>query len=328
MFRHAFFLIGIVMLAQCDKEPALNARISLEKYTYHQPIMGTRFSIVLFADNKEKADTAARAAFKYAEEVNRTCSDYDGTSELMQLNAASTNKPFSCSPMLFNVLNSALHIAEQTNGAYDPTLGWHCLNWRIAREKNSLPTNESIAVAKATSGWKKLKLDPQSRAVTKLVDNMRLDLGGIAKGYAADGMLSIFKDRGINRVSIIAGGEVLLGDPPPNKDGWKVTLKTLDTNYTITPKTLIKSNCAISTSGDLHQSITIADKRYSHVVSPTTGLGLTQRISATVITDKAIMTDAMSTAFCVNPQLPHRGLMTIIVFENSAGSLEAIVNNK
>ena len=89
------------MLAQCDKEPALKAKIALEKYTYHQPIMGTRFSIVLFADNKEKADTAARAAFKYAEEVNRTCSDYDGTSELMQLNAAFTNKPFSCSPMLF-----------------------------------------------------------------------------------------------------------------------------------------------------------------------------------------------------------------------------------
>ncbi|MFK7911554.1 MAG: FAD:protein FMN transferase [Akkermansiaceae bacterium] len=313
-------LLGLLILTQCGKEAATESLITLEKHTYHQPMMGTRFSIVLFAGNKEKADTAAKSAFEYAEEVNRVCSDYDVTSELMQLNAAPANEPFRCSPILFQVLSKALDIAKKTDGAYDPTLGWHSYNWRMARKKEKLPTTEQIAKAKAASGWKKLILEPELRTATKRVDNMRLDLGGIAKGYAADGMLSILEKQNITHASIIAGGEVLLGDPPPGEDGWEVTLKTLDTKSEVLPKTLKKANCAISTSGDIHQFITIDGTRYSHIVNPNTGLGLIRRISATVVGSDATLTDALATAFCVNPQLPYPDIASKVIYNNNAES--------
>ena len=114
-----------MVLAQCGQKEEVAETITLKKFTYHQPLMGTRFSIVLYASDQKTADTAAKAAFEYAGKVNDTCSDYDVTSELMQLNAAPANQAVKLSPMLFDVLNQALTIAKKINGAYDPTLGWH-----------------------------------------------------------------------------------------------------------------------------------------------------------------------------------------------------------
>jgi thiamine biosynthesis lipoprotein len=156
--------------------------------------------------------------------------------------------------------------------------------------------------------------------VTKLAENMRLDLGGIAKGFAADGMLDILHQHKITCASVIAGGEIVLGDPPPDKEGWEVTLMTLDTESAITPAKITRANCAISTSGDLYQAVTIDGQRYSHIVDPSTGLGLTRRISATVIGPNVTLTDALATAFCVNPQLSYPDVETIIVTENEDGS--------
>src|SRR5210317_1725034 len=120
MLRFFLFLLVSLMLVQCGKEVTADSEVTLDKYTYHQPMMGTRFSIVLFSNDKVRANTAANAAFEYASEVNRVCSDYEVTSELMQLNATPANEPFTCSPMLFEVLSRAIDIAQKTNGAYDP----------------------------------------------------------------------------------------------------------------------------------------------------------------------------------------------------------------
>lgn len=293
----------------------------LQRHTYQQSLMGTRFFITLYTADKKTADLAAKEAFQMASDINDTCSDYDVTSELMHLNADPPHQAIPISDMLFDVINTALKISQQTQGAYDPTLGHHSYNWRMARKKGVLPSPKKIAAAKAASGWKNVHLDSEFRAVTKNIENMRLDLGGIAKGYAAEEMLNILKRHGITRASITAGGEVRLGDPPPETQGWKITLKTLDSQHQLSPKTLTLSNCAISTSGDLHQSITIGGQRYSHICDPATGLGLTTRISATVIGPNATLTDALATALCVNPTLEHPNIQTLIIQENSKGKL-------
>ncbi|MCP5537146.1 MAG: FAD:protein FMN transferase [Akkermansiaceae bacterium] len=307
-----------VLLARCARQEK-PASLPLERYTYHQAMMGTRFQITLYAQSKTMADEAAMAAFRYADQVNTACSDYDVTSELMQLNDSPANKTIPVSPLLYDVLAKARDVAAATNGAYDPTLGHHSYNWRMARRKMQLPTAGKINQAKASSGWQKYQLDPTNQAVTKTISNMRFDLGGIAKGYAADGMLRILMAHHISQASITAGGEVRLGDPPPGRDGWEVTLSTLDANHRLSPHTLTLSNCAISTSGDLHQSITINGQRYSHIVDPATGLGLTTRRSATVIGETCTQTDALATALCVNPGLKPAGFMTLVIFEKPDG---------
>ena len=321
MLRITLLVCLLIPLVQCKPREETQQAVTLERFSYQQPMMGTRFGITLYAETKEQADTAAAKAFTYASQVNQACSDYDVTSELMRLNAAPANQPVSLSPTLYDVLSTALDIAQKTQGAYDPTLGHHSYNWRMARKKAVLPTAEKIAQAKTASGWTQLKLDPHAKTLTKLTDHMRLDLGGIAKGFAADRMLNILKRHNITRASIIAGGEVRLGDPPPGEKGWQVTLKTLDTHHTVSPQTITAANTAISTSGDIHQSITINGKRYSHVVDPQTGLGLTHRISATVMGDNATLTDALATALCVNPNLDFPNVKTLIIQEQANGKL-------
>lgn len=335
LFLTLLLLLGV---SQCrsyekglDEAEAQPQQVSnLQLYTYQQPLMGTRFHMALYVDEgergKNQADFAAKAAFQRAADVNSACSDYDVTSELMQLNDAPTHQPIPISALLCDVLDAALGLAKKTNGAYDPTLGHHSYNWRMARKKGVLPSDQKRATAKAASGWKNLDLDTKNRTVTKKIDHMRLDLGGIAKGYAAEEMLGILKKHHITRVSVTAGGEVRLGERPPDQDGWKITLKTLDTNHRLSPQTMMLSNCAISTSGDLHQSITINGQRYSHIVNPGTGLGLTTRVSATIIANNATLSDALATAYCVQPDLHYPNIKSLVIRGNNQGGYESIVS--
>ena len=161
------------------------------------------------------------------------------------------------------------------------------------------PPRETLAAARAATGWQSLFLDPQNRTITLTKPAMRLDLGGIAKGQAADAMLTAMKDVGIPRSCITAGGDIRVGDPPIAALGWKIGIRTQagknDSRF------LFLANCGISTSGDLHQFIEIGGIRYSHIIDPATGLGLTRGVAATVIAPTATVSDAVATACCVAP---------------------------
>jgi thiamine biosynthesis lipoprotein len=321
----AALFVGTTQCRSPQKIPANSAEApALQKYTYQQALMGTRFLMTFYTKDKAQADEAARAAFRFADDVNSACSDYDVTSELMQLNAAPSMKSIPLSDLLSDILHTSLEISTISNGAYDPTLGHHSYNWRMARKKGVLPTADQITKAKAASGWKYLMFVDKRQSITKLTPNMRLDLGGIAKGYAADGMLKVLTQHGITQASITAGGEVRLGDAPPGRDGWKISLHTLDSEHQLSPKIIVLSNCAISTSGDLYQSITIDGTRYSHIVDPDTALGLTTRRSATVIGPDCTHTDALATALCVDPTLQFPKFKTLVILEQPDGTLKRI----
>ncbi|MBK1855567.1 FAD:protein FMN transferase [Verrucomicrobiaceae bacterium 5K15] len=271
--------------------------VALERYHFQSALMGTKFQIVLYSDDAGSAKKAADAAFELGQKVEDACSDYDPRSELMALMKPPATQQVS--PLLADVLSKSLAIAQETDGGFDPTLGGHSWNWRRARTRGKLPTAQAIAAAQAISGWRNLTIDAQGR-VTKGLPGMKLDLGGIAKGYAADLMLEELKRRGIRIATVAAGGDVRLGDPPPGQQGWRVGLKTLGSEPAKARAFIIVSNCAVSTSGDLHQFSVIDGKRYSHIVDPATGLGLTQRISATVVAPTATRSDALATASCVS----------------------------
>ena len=125
---------------------------------------------------------------------------------------------------------------------------------------------------------------------------MQLDLGGIAKGYAADLIFEHLKKAGYNRTLVAAAGDIRLGDAPPDKDGWGIALRT----FRLTPsKPMFLKNCAISTSGDLYQNVQIGENKYSHLIDPKTGLGMTSRRAASVIAPFAQLSDPLATAACL-----------------------------
>ena len=130
---------------------------------------------------------------------------------------------------------------------------------------------------------------------------MQLDLGGIAKGYAADEALKLLREKfGITQALVAASGDIACGDPPPGKEAWSVDIAPIARSQK--PRRLHLVNAAVSTSGDLEQFVVIGGVRYSHILDPRTGLGLTGRRSVTVIAPKGIDADSMTKAVSVLPQ--------------------------
>jgi thiamine biosynthesis lipoprotein len=261
--------------------------------------MGTLFRITMFAPDQAQAQGAAKAAFLRVADLENIMSDYQADSELMRLCAQPCLHPVPVSAELFDILCRARKISELSHGAFDVTVGPFVRLWRFSRKRLVLPTPEELAAARAAVGWQKLRLDARTRTVTLLVPNMRLDLGGLGKGYAADAALRVLKSRGITRALVAASGDIAIGDAPPGQRGWKIGISGMDGGTNAPVRTLLLHNAATSTSGDTEQHIEIGGVRYSHIVDPATGLGMTNRIQATIVAPDATTTDSLDTTVCL-----------------------------
>ena len=142
-----------------------------------------------------------------------------------------------------------------------------------------------------------------------LVPNMRLDLGGIAKGYAVDEAMKILRQHGIRSALIAGGGDMAVGDAPPGKKGWKIEIAPIDLPNAPPKSFVLLKNRALATSGDIFQRLEIGGKRYSHIVDPRTGIGLTDHSLVTIIADNCTMADSLATAVSVLG--PNEGLELI-----------------
>lgn len=300
--RAPFFLLGawlaaLLMLSSAGAQETSTPAPALQRYEFTRPEMGTVFKIKLFAASEPAAKEAAEAAFARVEALNQVCSDYLPDSELIRLCRART---MVVSDDLFRVLAAAQAISLRTDGAFDITVG-HLTNlWRRSKRKGALPTEEQLAKAKALTGWQMLTLDDKTRHATLATPGMQLDLGGIAKGYAADEALAALKKHGIGAAVVAASGDLAIGDPPPGQTGWEIGVRSFAAAEAEDKKISLRlANCGISTSGDLRQFVEIGSQRYSHVIDPATGLGLTRRITCTVIAPNAMTSDGTDNAICV-----------------------------
>ena len=261
--------------------------------------MGVEFEVVLYAHDRATADKALEAAFARIGQLDRIMSDYDADSELSRLSAtAPTQEPVPLSADLWAVLKHAQSASERSDGAFDVTAGPLTKLWRRARRQKELPTDEQIARAQAATGYQQLELDAEHRTARLLKPEMRLDLGGIAKGYAADEALATIDKLGIKRALVRASGDIAVSGPPPGEKGWKIGIAPLDAEAAPTQFVWL-ANQAISTSGDARQHLAIGGKRYSHIIDPRTGWGIEGRRSVTVIARRGIESDALATAVSV-----------------------------
>jgi thiamine biosynthesis lipoprotein len=266
----------------------------LMRFSFTEKHMGTEFRIVFYAPDEVTAKKAAKAAFARIAELDGIMSDYKETSELMRLCKKAGGDPVPVSKELFFVLSKAQEISKLSDGAFDVTIGPVVRLWRVARRTKRLPNAEKLAQARALVGYQNLKLNPKDRTVQLTKVGMLLDLGGIAKGYTADEVLAVLRRFGITRALVAAGGDIAVGDAPPDATGWKVGIAPLKNPDSKPTQYVLLKNAAVSTSGDAEQHVVIDGKRYSHIVDPKTGLGLTGRRSATVIARNGITADSMT----------------------------------
>ncbi len=271
----------------------------LQRFEFTSPHVGTLFSITLYASDKSGAQLAAQAAFRRIAALDDIMSDYQADSELMRLCDQPPGTPVTVSAELFDVLQRAQKISELSEGAFDVTVGPYVRLWRFSRKRKVLPSPAEITAAAAGVGYTKLRLNGKARSVTLLAPAMRLDLGGIAKGYAADQALRLLKEKGIARALVAASGDIAIGNPPPGQKGWRVGIRAVESRTNQISRSIVLHNCGISTSGDTEQAVEINGVRYSHIVSPATGLGLTEPIQVSVIAPDATATDGLATAVSV-----------------------------
>ena len=293
----------------------------LVRFEFSQVHMGTQFNIILYAPSVKAATDASNAAFGRVEELDAIMSDYRATSELMTLCSKPAGGQWvKVSPDLFRILAKAQELAELTDGAFDVTVGPVVRLWRRARRTGQMPAPLALATSRELVGFRKLELDTRTRSVRLAKAGMLLDLGGIAKGYAADEAMSVLKRHGINRALVAAGGDIVVSQPPPGSRGWVVGISPLKETSDPPKEYLLLSNAAVSTSGDKEQNVEIDNVRYSHIVDPHTGLGLTNQIAVTVVAKSGTESDSIATAACVLG--PERGLELINSTKGASGIIK------
>jgi FAD:protein FMN transferase len=277
------------------------------RFSFIEPHMGTKFRILLYATDETVARIAARAAFERIAALDDCMSDYKPQSELMKLCANAGGDAVSVSSELFTVLAKAQEVAQKSDGAFDVTVSPVVRLWRLARRTQRLPDPDKLTKARALVDYRNVRLDAGKQTVQLLKPGMQLDLGGIAKGYAADEALAVLKKHGIDSALIAAGGDIAVSGAPPGMDGWDVAIAPLEAGDAVPHLTL--HDAAVSTSGDTEQYVEIDGVRYSHIVDPHTGIGLTARSQVTVVARHGIDADSLTKVAAVLG--PVKGIPTI-----------------
>jgi len=283
----------ITLPASADEKP------ELARYETKFPLMGTTFTLTFYAADEQIAREASREVHARLKELNSILSDYDPNSELSKLSRSSgSGRAVEVSDKLWKVLAASMRLAIRTDGAFDVSVGPIVDLWRAARKEQKLPLTKELTEARRRVGYEQMVLDPKRKTVQLTADDMRLDLGGIAKGYAADEAMRILREHGITRALVDAGGDLALGDSPPEREGWRIGVAPLEADGPPS-RVLSLANVGVATSGDRWQFVEIDGVRYSHIVDPKTGLGLTGRRSVTVIAPNCMLADGVASAVSV-----------------------------
>ncbi|MCL2305714.1 MAG: FAD:protein FMN transferase [Planctomycetaceae bacterium] len=295
----------------------------VKRFEYERLKMAVPVRVVLYAETETVANACAETAYKRFDEINASMSDYDPSSEILQLgvdNDLRFRKDSCCddgwrgvSDDLFSVLRYSRHYAEISDGAFDATVSPLVQLWRRARRLRKMPGREEIENARSLVGSHLWELGGNSgteKQVRLHRAKMRFDFGGIAKGYAVDQAFEAICAEGIRSVLVDAGGDMRLGVAPPGEDGWNVAMVTgrqTDTEGSMIHKTL--ANISVASSGDTFQYFEVDGKRYSHIIDPKTGMPLADSCLVTVLTDTATESDALASAVSVLG--PQRGISLI-----------------
>ena len=267
----------------------------LERFEFRRPAFGVEARIALYAPDEAAATAAADGAFLLVEELDWALSDWREDGVLGALARAAGEGPAGIPQSLALCLATARAVAEASGGAFDPTAAPLTQLWRRARAAGTLPRTEELEEARTRVDWRALELAAGGGAnagwTARLArPGMALDLGGVAKGHAAERMLAELTRLGVRSALLELGGDLALSEAPPGRAGWTVRVGTRD---------LVLSQCHVATSGRTEQYVDGAGRRWSHVLDPRTGLALVHGRTTTVVASRGALADALASAASV-----------------------------
>ncbi|GAB3640397.1 FAD:protein FMN transferase [Spirosoma arcticum] len=290
------------------------AQSDTARFSFRRGLMGTHFTLTLHAPDSLTAQRANAAVNARMDSLNQVMSDYLDGSEINRLSETSgQNRWTRVSADLFTVLQKAHTIARLSKGRFDPTIGPLSLLWRRAVRRGEFPTAQQRRRARRAVGYRLMQLDSAIRSVKLLRSGMRLDVGGIGQGFAIDEAAEVLRNLGLRSFLLDLGGDVLAGE-----GNWRVALDST---------TIQLRNAAITTSGDTYRHLDHRGRRYSHVMSPQSGLGLRHFVRTTVLAPDGWRADALTKVFSVAGYKRSRRLLRrfpgaeLLILENKHGRL-------
>ncbi|MEM7304085.1 MAG: FAD:protein FMN transferase [Pseudomonadota bacterium] len=278
---------------------SLHAGFASEWVVSDGEAMGTTIHTEVWHQNQQLAEQMAQDVMSIMENVNQLMSPYIESSELSVLNREASQKPIPVSDELYDVIKRSLEYSELTAGAFDITFA--SVGYLYDYRESIRPDQEQIDSHVEQINYKNIVLDPVEKSVFFKEHNVRIDLGGIAKGFAVDLAIARAKELGIDNILVTAGGDSrILGDRLGRP--WVIGIRhPLDKNQVIAKIPMIDE--ALSTSGDYERYFDEDGVRYHHILDPKTGDSARNVRSVTILGPDAMDTDALSTSvFVMGPE--------------------------
>jgi FAD:protein FMN transferase len=278
---------------------SLSAPASAEWRQRTDAIMGTRIYVEVWTDDAAKGEAAIDAVMAEMRRIDELMSHYKPESQLSLINARAAQEPVQVDPELFDLIKLSTHYSEITEGAFDIT--YASVGHLYDYPHHVRPTEEQIKAALPGVNWRNMLLDPVNHTVRFEHPGMRIDLGGIGKGYAVDRCIAILQARGFQHALVTAGGDSrIIGDRMGRP--WVIGIRNPDDKSKVVTRIPIV-NSAMSTSGDYERYFDEGGVRYHHIIDPRTGHSASKVRSATILGPTATETDGMSkTAFVLGPE--------------------------
>jgi thiamine biosynthesis lipoprotein len=261
--------------------------------------MACTYAIEAYGPSTSELPAAVEAAFDEVDRIDRLMSNYKPDSPLSQLNREAANHPVAVEPELFDFIAESMHYNEESDGAFDITVGPLMKAWGFFRGEGHLPRATDLAVARSRVGRTHVVLDRAKRTISFDAAGVELDLGGIAKGYAIDRAADVLRARGVTSALLSAGGSSIYGlGAPPDRAGWDVNVQD-PVAGSKTALTVTLRDRALSVAGSSEKSFEVDGVRYSHIMDPRTGAPVQGMLTVAVLSPTATAGDALDDAFFV-----------------------------
>ncbi|NOZ68871.1 MAG: FAD:protein FMN transferase [Deferribacteres bacterium] len=292
-------MISLAFISGCTERDRM--------YRESRVLMDTFCTITVVSASEEKAREAINRGFAEIERLDGLLNYFSEDSEITAVNRAA-GRPVRVSRETLDIVKKAVHISEITGGAFDPTIAPVVSLWKFSKDISapSIPSRDAVATALRHVDYRKIEINTAASEIYLTEKGMELDLGGIAKGYAADRAVEAVKAEGIKAALVAVAGDIRGFGLNPSGQGWRLGIQD-PRPETVSERpwedvfaTLELRDRAISTSGDYQRFFIKDGKRYFHILDPVTGFPAeTDLISVTVIAPEGYVTDSLATAVFV-----------------------------
>ncbi|MCX2575872.1 FAD:protein FMN transferase [Pedobacter sandarakinus] len=261
-------------------------------------LMGGKFEITIVAKDAQSAQDNIDTVIKEIKRIEDLISDWKSTSQVSEVNRNAGIKPIKVDAEVFKLTESAIHLSQLTNGAFDISFAAMDKIWKFDGSMEKMPTAAAIAKSVEKVGYKNIELDRANSTIFLKLEGMKIGFGALGEGYAADRCREMMLKKGIKAGIVNASGDMSAWGKPPKQKHWAIGITNpfnKDSLFGIVP---LKNN-AMVTSGSYEKFVIFNGKRYAHIINPKTGYPSTGLTSVTVFGPDAMLANGLSTSIMV-----------------------------